>query len=293
MWTYLNDILIPIEEAKVSVLDRGFLYGDGLFETLAAYNSTIFRLEAHLDRFFASANYLGIDVPVDRTTLMQRLYTCLAKNEKRNAILRMSLSRGRSNRGLGTEACIEPTLVILCFPPKLYPPRLFLEGVKVTLSSVCRMPLAASSPQAKTTNFLNNILAFREAEVKGAAEAFMLNVNGDLAEGSVSNLFLVLEGELWTPSLECGVVPGITRAAVMQVAEQRKIKVHEARLSVEALWAASEAFYTNTVVRIMPIAMIDDHLLGAPGPVTWSLRSALLDLIEREAGPFWTVEEAV
>ena len=290
MWTYLNDSLIPLEQAKVSVLDRGFLYGDGLFETMAAYDGTLFRLGAHLERLAASADYLGIPLPVDQATLEQRLYVCLEKNKRRDAILRLSLSRGATGRGLSTQGPTEPTLLILCLPPKLYPRQLTDEGAVATVAAVRRNALQALSPLAKTTNFLNNILAYREAEARGADEALMLNHEGELTEGSVSNLFLVQQGKLLTPALECGLMAGITRAAVLEVARSLHIPCHEGRLPVAALNDAEEAFYTNTTATVMPIARIDERRYGPPGPVTRRLRHGLHRLIEREAGRCWNRE---
>lgn len=287
MWAWLNDCLVPVEEARVSVLDRGFLYGDGIFETLAAFAGGLFRLDAHLDRFFASARSLGLAVPADRQTLARRLYACLAKNNRRDAVLRLSLSRGRSGRGLATAGCTDPTLLILCFPPRRYPPPMLAQGAFVILASVRRTPAASLDPLAKTANYLNNILAFREAEMRGAAEALMLNVAGDLAEGAMSNLFLVKDGALRTPALDCGVMAGITRAAVLEVAGTHGIDAGEARLSPQDLEAADEAFFTNTTAAVMPIGRVDGRRYAAPGPVTQMLRAGLLALIEREAGRFW------
>ncbi|MGE3539339.1 MAG: aminotransferase class IV [Candidatus Tectimicrobiota bacterium] len=288
MWVYMNDTFVPAAEARVSVLDRGFLYGDGLFETLAAYDGRLFRLEAHLERLYTAAAALGFVVPVDQATLGQCLYACLAKNAMQDAILRVSVSRGQSQRGLSTLACSAPTLLILCFPPRFYPPTMLQHGVHVIVSSVPRALQWTARPQPKTTNFLNNILALREAEAAGAVEALMLNAAGHLTEGAVSNVFLVRDGALWTPALACGVLPGITRAAVLEVAAEQHLTVHETCLEAEALWSAQEAFYTNTTALIMPITQINAHRLGAPGPITQRLRQGLVALIEREAGRLWS-----
>jgi branched-chain amino acid aminotransferase len=287
MWTYLNDKLIPLEQARISVMDRGFLYGDGLFETLAAYDGTLFRAAAHLDRLAESADYLGIPLPAGLDTLEQCLYACLEKNLRRNAILRLSLSRGSAGRGLSTHGQVHPTLVILCFPPRLYPKTLVEGGATATVATVRRVAPQALNSLAKTTNFLNNILAYREAEAQGANEALMLNPDGELAEGSVSNLFLVRDGELQTPALSCGITSGITRRAVLEVARALGLVCRELHLPLSALDEAQEAFYTNTTATVMPLTRIDHRRYGLPGRVTKLLRQGLLALIEREAGRCW------
>lgn len=287
MWTYLNDAFVPLEQARVSILDRGFLYGDGLFETLAAYDGTLFRLDAHLDRLVASADYLGISIPLDRCALGERLYACLAKNGMRDGVLRISLSRGVSGPGLSTRGAGAPTLAILCFAPRLYPARMVEVGATVTVASVQRVPPEALSPLVKTTNFLNNIVAFREAEERGADEALMLNGHGELAEGSVSNVFLVRAGRLCTPSLACGAMAGITRAAVLELARAHGLPCDEQRLRLATLDEAQEVFYTNTTATIMPIARIDQREYGPLGTITRWLRRELHALIGREAGRFW------
>ncbi|MDX1656525.1 MAG: aminotransferase class IV [Candidatus Competibacteraceae bacterium] len=287
MWTYLNDKLIPLEQARVSVMDRGFLYGDGLFETLAAYDGVLFRAAAHLERLAGGADYLGIPLPVDLDTLQQRLYACLNQNRRKDAILRLSLTRGPAQRGLSTRGPVQPTLVILCFPPKLYPRALVEAGAAATLSTVRRVPSQALSPLAKTGNYLNNILAYREAEARQVDEALMLNSDGELAEGSVSNLFLVRNGELHTPALDCGIMAGITRAAVLEVAQEQGLTCRELHLPLSALDDAQEIFYTNTTATVMPLTLIDQRHYGPPGPLTRRLRQGLRALIAREAGRCW------
>jgi branched-chain amino acid aminotransferase len=279
--------MVPQETATVPVLDRGFLYGDAIFETVAAYGGTIFRLDQHLDRFMRSAELLGIEPPVDRDGITGMLYECLARNAMADAVLRFSASRGRSERGLDASACVDPTFLILCFAPRVHPAEMLEQGAHVTVSSVRRTPAAALSPLAKTANFVNNILAYNEATARGAHEAVMLNMDGALAEGTVSNLFVVRGGEVRTPSLACGIMAGITRAAAIEAASHEGIGVHEAVLSVDEFHTADEAFYTNTTVTIMPIGRVDEWCLPAPGPVTLRLRRALRDMIEREAGACW------
>lgn len=287
MLAYLNDDLVPVEQARVSVLDRGFLYGDAIFETVAAYAGTCFRLDRHIARFLRSAELLGITPPYSAQDMAQRLNHCLQSNGLTDAVLRFSLSRGRATRGLDVRGCVDPTFVILCFPARPYPRKLLTQGAVATLASIRRIPATALPPLAKTANYLNGILAFREATERGANEAFMLTTTGALAEGTVSNVFLVHDGVLRTPSLETGIIAGITREAVLEVADDLAIPVHEGILPAAELETAAEVFYTNTSATIMPVGRIDQRHYSPQGPMTIRLRKALHALIEREAGPCW------
>lgn len=287
MLAYLNDDLIPVEQARVSVLDRGFLYGDAIFETVAAYAGTCFRLDRHIARFLRSAALLGITPPYSVQEITQRLNHCLQSNKLSDAVLRFSLSRGRSTRGLDVRSCVDPTFVILCFPARPYPRKLLTQGAVATLASIRRIPATALPPLAKTANYLNGILAFREAVACGASEAFLLTTAGAIAEGTVSNVFLVHDGVLRTPSLETGIIAGITREAVLEVANDLAIPIYEGILPAAELATADEVFYTNTSATVMPVGRIDERHYSPQGPVTTRLREALHALIEREAGPCW------
>lgn len=287
MLAYLNNDLIPVEQARISVLDRGFLYGDAIFETVAAYAGTCFRLDRHIARFLCSAELLGIEPPYSAREIAQQLNHCLQSNGLSDAVLRFSLSRGRSTRGLDVRGCVDPTFVILCFPKRPYPRTLLTQGAVATLANIRRIPATALNPLAKTANYLNGILAFREAIERGANEAFLLTIAGALAEGTVSNVFLVHDGVLRTPTLETGIIAGITREAVLEVASDLAMPVYEGILPAAELEAADEVFYTNTTATIMPVSRIDQRRYSPQGPVTTRLRGALHALIEREAGPCW------
>jgi branched-chain amino acid aminotransferase len=292
MWALLNDKLLRAEEARVSVFDRGFLYGDAVFETMAAYDGVIFRLGPHLDRFRASATMLGIAVPFSDDEVRAQLHRVLERNERRDAILRMSLTRGRGARGLDTRAVVDPTFLILCFPPKLYPAAMRARGARTVVSSVRRTPPSAVPGAAKTANYLNLLLAHREAEAADADEAILLTVDGDIAEATVSNVFLVHRGALLTPSLDCGIMPGITRRAVIDAADRLGIACREDRLPAALLDEADEIFYTNTSAGIMPVGAVGTRTLGAPGPITSRLEAGLHELIAEEAGRFWLSDDA-
>lgn len=281
MKALLNEAIVPVEEAKVSVLDRGFLYGDAVFETMSVSAGRIFRLAAHCARFRRSAELIGMSVPFPDTKLQDQLHRVLAANACRDGILRMSLTRGTSGRGVSTEGCHDPTFVALCFPPRTISPELRTHGAKVVVTSIRRMPSSAVPAAAKTGNLLNGILAYREATAKSADEALMLTVDDLIAEGAVSNFFFVQDGTLVTPSVACGILPGITRAAVLEVAATLHIPIRETSILASALSTVEEAFYTNTTIGIMPVRCIDSHAFAAPGPITSRLIEGFAALVRQ------------
>lgn len=287
MLSYLNDRLVPAEEAMVPVSDRGFLFGESIFETMAAYAGVVFRLREHLDRFAASAAAVGIVPPLGVAAMQETIGLVLRENGMRDALLRMTLTRGSGPRGLSTGGCKSPTFLIQCFPPPVLAPGLRERGADMVVARTRRIPPEALPSSAKTGNYLNNILAWREAEAAGANEALMLSVGDDVVEGTVSNVFFVAHNALFTPSTRCGAMPGITRKAVLELAAGSGLDPRELRLPLQMLSIFDEAFYTGTGVGIMPLRRIGDIHYAAPGPVTRLLSAALGELIAAEAGPAW------
>jgi branched-chain amino acid aminotransferase len=293
MWTCLNGRLVRADEAMVAVSDRGFLYGDSIFDTMAAYSGVVFRLDEHLRRFANGAKALGIPLPHGFDGVPEKITSVLDMNHVRDGLLRMTLTRGSGPRGLSIGACQSPTFVIQCFPCP--PARIELRKRGATMAIACtrRIPSECLPSANKTGNYLNSILAFKEAEALGADEALMLNLSSDVVEGTVSNIFFVAHGSLFTPSLKCGAMPGITRAAVLEIADALGIEHWERRLPIDKLSTFSEVFYTNTGVGIMPVSRIGERRYVVPGPVTGRLVDALGSLIGKEAGPAWNAGSAV
>lgn len=288
----INGVILPSEDAKVSVLDRGFLYGDAIFETMAVYDGIIFRFIQHWQRFNRSAELLGIPVPFSANALKSQLDAVLEANGYRSGILRVSLTRGVSPRGLGTEHCSDQSLVILCFPPKMPLAATRPKGAKIVVSRFRRVPDSAVPSAAKTANYLGAILAYREATMVDADEALMLTVDEHVAEGTVSNIFFGVSGELITPSVACGIIPGITRGAIIELAGDLGISVHETLVPRPILRTADEIFYTNTTGGVVPVGAADGRLLTAPGPLTRRIRDAYFKLVANEAGaPWFAMEE--
>ncbi|MGH7252053.1 MAG: aminotransferase class IV [Nitrospiraceae bacterium] len=284
MWIFLNDKFVDRKEAVVSVFDHGYLYGDGIYETLRAYGGRIFMLQQHLARLQRSGRSIGLDLPMPEKDWPALLSEAISRNGLTDAYLRITISRGEGEIGLDPALCPRPTVVILAKPFTPYPPHLFQDGVSLAIVQVRRNLSTALSPQIKSLNFLNNILAKQEATRARAFDGIMLNAEGHLTECSISNLFFVRGGRLCTPSLECGILDGITREVVLLLARENGVPIEEGRYKPEALRQADECFLTNTTMEIMPVREIGSRPVGSgrPGPLTLKLR----DLFRRNLPRF-------
>ncbi|MCC6544117.1 MAG: branched-chain-amino-acid transaminase [Nitrospirae bacterium] len=279
MLIFVNGSLVPEDEAKVSVLDRGFLYGDGVFETLRAYSGKIFRLSDHLNRLFCSANALRLKTPFTENYLEEALYQTLRGNNHTDAYLRLTITRGVSAPGLDTEGCLNPTLTIVSREFSGYPDDLYSSGIKAAVVSTRRIPPEALNPEIKSLNFLNNIMARMEAREAGASEAFMLSTEGYVAEGTVSNIFIVKEGAVKTAPTSVGILNGVTRSLVIGIAQENNIPLSEQPFQPDELYYADECFVTSTLYEVMPVTSINNKLVGTgfPGMLT----QTLLDLFQK------------
>jgi branched-chain amino acid aminotransferase len=268
MYVYLNDRIVPTAEAKVSVFDHGFLYGDGIYETMRVYDGVVFMLDEHLQRLYRSASLIRLDIHKDISEIKIAVYETLQANSLSNAYLRLTISRGQGPIGLDPELCKEPTFVVMATDFKNYPKSYYESGIKLKISSIRRNLKDALNPQIKSLNFLNNILAKIEAKNEDAYEAIMMNAEGYLTEGTISNIFFVTPpipplsrggggGVLCTPSIECGILDGITRAIVIDLAVRNGITVREGKFTKDELYMASEVFITNTTVEVMPVSRVD------------------------------------
>ena len=259
MYVYLNGKILPSKEAVVSVFDHGFLYGDGVYETLRVYDGVIFELEEHLQRLFRSAILIGLDIPLEINALKVSIYETLIANTLRNAYIRLTVSRGRGDIGLDPDLCTEPTIVIIVQEFKEYPKAFYEKGISLIIAETRRNLKEAIDPRIKSLNFLNNILAKIEAKKRGVYEALMLNIYGKLTEGTISNLFFYKDSILYTPSLDCGILDGITRGLVIDLAKREDLSVKEGKFRIKDLYSAEEVFLTNTTMEVMPVSKIDDQ----------------------------------
>lgn len=277
MWIYLNDRFVKEEEAVVSVFDHGFLYGDGVYETIRSYGSRIFMRDQHLARLCRSADGIGLTIPIPDQRWPNLLHEAMTRNdvgrEGTDAYLRITVSRGAGDIGLDPALCPTPTVVIMTKPLHPPSPEQYRIGVNLIVARTRRNLPSAISPQIKATNFLNNILAKREAIAAGAFDSILLNWESHLTECTVSNLFFVRAGRLCTPALACGLLDGITRNIVLGLARGVHIPVDEGYFGIEAIHEADECFLTNTSMEVMPVTMVDGHPVGngTPGLLTQQL----------------------
>lgn len=273
MFVYLNGKFYPEEEAKISVFDRGFIYGDGIFETMRAYAGKIFKLDEHLLRLRHSGDFILLKIPFSDEKLKEVLASTLARNDLKDAILRLTISRGIGERGLGIDSCLDPTIVITTHPLPKLPPGYYKEGVSIVITKIRRLHPDCLNPAIKGANFLNNILAKAEADKAGALEGVMLNLDGFVTEGSTSNIFVVQEKRIFTPPCEVGILRGVTRDTVIALAKESGCQVFEEPFRKEFLLNADEVFLTNTSYEIMPVVRVDDKTIGQgrPGEITLKL----------------------
>ncbi len=280
---YLNGDLIPWDEAKISVLDYGFLFGYGLFETMRAYRGRIFRLDSHLDRLKKSAEMLSI--PVKTADLETAVIDTVQANELLNARVRLTVTIGEGSPVPDPQTCGRPTVLVTTTEYIPYPPESFERGFKVITSSL-RRNSQSPVPRMKTVNYLESLLSRREAKNAGVEDALLLNENGQLAEATTSNVFLVSRNTIRTPRAESGILPGVTRGVVLALATKLGIAAVEAYVSPGELLRADEAFLTNSVIEIMPVTAVNGKTIGSgePGALTRQLAVAYKDLVSRECG---------
>lgn len=260
-YVFLDDRLVPDSEAKVSVYDHGFLYGDGVYETMRAYEGVVFMLEQHMERLFRSAQLIRLNIPSEGF-IISAVQETLRANGLAEAYIRITFSRGKGAIGLDPALCPRPTCVVIAEAFRRYSEAWYREGVKMVLAATRRNAAGAVNPRIKSLNFLNNILAKIEAKDRGALEAVMLNGSGHVAEGTISNVFFVKRGRLCTPSLDAGILDGITRQLVIDLATRNGVKVDEGLFLTDELLAAEEVFFTNTTSEIMPVSAIDSTVFA-------------------------------
>lgn len=274
-WIYLNDRFVREEQAVVSVFDHGFLYGDGVYETIRSYGEKIFMRDQHLARLRRSADAIGLRIPdCDWPSLLhESMERNAVGNDRADAYIRITISRGTGDIGLDPALCASPTLVIITRPLKPPPTERYRTGVSLIVAKTRRNLPAALDPQIKATNFLNNIQAKREAIAAGAFDSVLLNWEGHVTECTVSNLFFVQSGRLCTPALSCGILDGITRGILLSLARGAGLRVDEGRFTAETLAAADECFLSNTTMEVMPATQLNGRPIGAgaPGPTTGRL----------------------
>ncbi|UCD54141.1 MAG: branched-chain-amino-acid transaminase [Dehalococcoidia bacterium] len=277
---YLNGSLIPRSQADISAMDYGFLYGFGLFETMRVYRGRVFRLEHHLKRLARSAEILRL--PMGRLDLKEAVMETVRANHLDNARIRITVSLGEGGMVPDPSTCTKPTVLVMAGDYQPYPREVYQNGVRATVSSIHRNSQSPLS-RLKSTNYLESILARQEARAVGADETICLNEKGLLAEGSMSNIFVVTESTLRTPREDSGILLGITRQTILELASELGIDAVEHDIKLEELFLAEEAFLTNSLIEVMPLTEVEGKPIGSgkPGAITKRLMKAYQGLVEK------------
>lgn len=267
---FIDNEYYPKSQAKVSVFDHGLLYGDGIFEGIRAYNGIVFKLKEHIDRLYASAHVIMLEIPMTKEEMIQAVIETLKRNNLRDAYIRLVVTRGVGGLGLDPRRCENPTIIIITDIIKLHITEAKEKGLTTIISWVRRDAIDATSHEVKSLNYLNSILARIEANIAGVDEAICLNKDGYVCEGVGENLFIVKQGKLITPLPTTGALPGITRNRVIESAYELSYEVLERNITITELFTADEAFFTGTAVEIIPVVEINKRKIGdgMPGLVT-------------------------
>ncbi len=280
---YINGKLVDKEQACVSVFDHGFLFGDGIFEGMRSYGGKVFRLDEHLRRLWDSAKSLWMEIPISPAEMAQAVNDTLKVNSIEDGYIRLIVTRGQGTLGLDAHLCKNPLIVIITDHIALYPAEFYEKGLEIITASTMRNHPAALNPRIKSLNYLNNILAKIEGHHAGCIEALMLNHKGEVAECTGDNIFLVRDGQLLTPPTDAGILEGITRAAVMELATEAGVPVREIAITRHDVYVADECFLTGSAAEVIPVVKVDDRVIGdgQPGPVTRDLAQRFRSLIRK------------
>lgn len=281
---WINGSFTEASSAKISVFDRGFLYGDGVFETMRSYAGVIFRVDLHLMRLFASLEAIRISPSYTREYLKAEIYKALKANDLKSAYIRVAVTRGEGRFGLDFKDTFRPNTVIITKEFGEYPKRMYNRGISAKCVKSTRQNEYSPLAGIKSLNFLNYIIARFNAKSNGASEAILTDTKGHIAEGASSNIFLVKKGALLTPDLSCGILPGITRGVIVEIAKRLKIAVKEKKVAHKELLLADEVFLTNSLIEILPVTRIDSRKIGngSPGEMTKLLRISYQKQIIKE-----------
>ncbi len=276
MKIYIDGGFFDREEAKISVFDHGLLYGDGIFEGIRLYGGKIYKLQEHISRLFQSARALNLSIPMDEDGMCRAVQETVDRNEKTDAYIRLVVTRGKGNLGIDPSSCPVPSVIIIVDDISMYPRELYEKGIPVITAGTRRLSPDIFDPRVKSLNYLTNIMAKMEARAAGCLEAVLLNRDGYVTECTADNIFIIREGKLITPAPWLGILEGVTRASVLELAGELGISYEESTLTRYDLYIADECFLTGTGAEIIPVVTIDSRPVGngSPGDLTLSLREA-------------------
>ncbi len=278
---YIGGKLYDKADAKISVYDHGLLYGDGVFEGIRAYAGRVFRLKEHVDRLYESARSIHLQIPIPREDMASAIVDTVNVNKLTDAYIRVVVTRGAGSLGLDPRKTTDPQVIIIADAISLYPPELYEHGLKIVTAGTMRNHPSALNPRIKSLNYLNNILAKIEGTNAGCLEALMLNFKGEVAECTGDNIFVIRRGAVVTPPVDAGILEGITRDAVMELAREAGHEVIERTMDRHDVYTADECFLTGTAAEVIPVVECDGRAIGSgkPGPVTRDLRERFHTLV--------------
>lgn len=289
MKVYIDGVFYEKEEAKISVFDHGFLYGDGVFEGIRSYNRRVFKLKEHIDRLYNSAKAIMLDIPYEKQEIEKAIIETLRINDLSDAYIRVVVSRGVGDLGLDPRKCKKPSLVIITDKIVLYPQEFYEKGLELITVSTRRNLCSAVNPAIKSLNYLNNIFAKIEAIRAGCEEAIMLNKDGYVAECTGDNIFIIKNNVLITPPIYIGALPGITRDVVIDIAKNKlKLLVKEEPFTVYDVYTADECFLTGTAAEVIPVVKVDSRIIndGNPGEITRQIIKIFKELTKTSGVPY-------
>src|SRR5216117_1113623 len=286
---YIDGKFYPEANAKISVLDHGLLYGDGVFEGIRFYNGRVFRLEEHLERLWASAHSICLEVPMTRPKMTEALLNTIRQNDLRDGYIRLLVTRGVGNLGLNPEQCKNPSVIIIAATIALYHEDFYRKGLSIVTVATRRSNPASLNTAVKSLNYLNNVMARIEANLASADEALMLNDARNVAECTADNVFIIKHGQIFTPPTTAGALEGITRSVVFDIAGEFDIKVIEADFTRHDIFVADECFLTGTAAEIVPVVKADGRIIrnGKPGPITTRIIARFREMTHQTGTPIF------
>ncbi|MEK3950873.1 branched-chain-amino-acid transaminase [Paenibacillus sp. FSL H7-0703] len=288
-WIYLDGQHVTKENAKVSVYDHGFLYGDGIFEGIRIYNGNIFKCKEHLERLYDSAKSIQLNIPLSPDEILEAMAETIRLNEMRNGYIRLIVSRGAGNLGLDPLRCAKASVIIIVEQLAIYPEEAYLTGLKTISVSQRRNIPDALNPKIKSLNYLNNILVKIQSNYAGVGEAIMLNSQGYVTEGSADNIFIVKNGVLYTPPCYLGALEGITRNAIIDLCAKLGYPLKEQPFTLHDVYVADEVFFTGTAAEVIAAYEVDGRTIGSgvAGPVTLELLAEFRKIVDQDGYKVW------
>ncbi|MGM1050097.1 MAG: branched-chain-amino-acid transaminase [Bacillota bacterium] len=288
-WIYLDGEHVTKENAKISVFDHGFLYGDGIFEGIRIYNGNIFKCKEHIDRLYDSAKSIDMVIPLTQDEMLEAMAETIRRNDMLDGYIRLIVSRGVGNLGLDPRRCVKPSVIIIVEQLAIYSKEAYLNGLKAVSVAQRRNIPDALNPKIKSLNYLNNILVKIQSNFAGADEAIMMNAQGYVTEGSGDNIFIVKNGVITTPPCYLGALEGITRQAIIELCEKLDIPLKEEPFSMHDVYIADEVFFTGTAAEVIAAREIDGRIIGEgqAGPITLRLLDEFRKIVDQDGYKVW------